>query len=64
MILVTSLLEMKKGENVTKRIMRSLPVEVLKRNMSKVYKKYKNLYCKSGVNYVKDSWGHVITKNK
>lgn len=41
MILVTSLLEKKQGYNVVKRIIRSLPLEVLKRNLCEIYRRYK-----------------------
>jgi len=56
-ILVLSLLEMRKDDTVTKRIMRSLPIEVIKRNIAKIWKKYKKLY---GTEYVKESLGHVM----
>lgn len=44
MILVCSLLEMKQGYNVVKRVIRSLPLEVLKRNLSDIYRRYKKKY--------------------
>ena len=48
---------MRKDDTVTKRIMRSLPIEVIKRNIAKIWKKYKKLY---GTEYVKESLGHVM----
>lgn len=44
MILITSLLEMKQGFNVVKRIIRSLPSEVLKTNLCDTYRRYKKKY--------------------
>jgi len=47
LILVLSLLEMReiKGKNsIIRRIMRNLPVNVLERHMSKVFKKFNNIY--------------------
>ena len=44
MILVCSLLEMKQGFNVVKRVIRSLPLEVLKRNLSDIYRRYKKKF--------------------
>lgn len=40
MILVTSLLELNSEPEVIKKIMRSLPLEVLKKNLVEIYKKY------------------------
>ena len=57
LILVNSLLERSSGA-VIKRIMRSLPLDVLKKNLTKIYKSYKNMY---GENYVMESLKHVIT---
>lgn len=48
MVLVTSLLELNSDSLAVKRIMRSLPVEILKKNLTSIYKRYKNLY---GLNY-------------
>jgi len=44
MILIYSLLEMKKGHDFVKRIIRSLPLEILKRNLSDIYRRYKKKY--------------------
>lgn len=44
MILIYSLLEMKKGDDFVKRIIRSLPLEILKRNLSEIYRRYKKKY--------------------
>lgn len=47
LILVLSLLEMReiKGKNsIIKRIMRNLPVNVLEKHMSKVYKRFTDIY--------------------
>ena len=57
MILVLSLLEMRSGDSVIKRIMRALPIDVLKKNMIYVYTNYKEQY---GNEYVEDALNHVI----
>ena len=44
MVLVTSLLELNSDSLAIKRIMRSLPIEILKKNLKSIYKKYKKLY--------------------
>ena len=47
LVLVLSLLEMReiKGKNsIIKRIMRNLPMNVLEKHMSKVFKKFNNIY--------------------
>lgn len=44
MILVYSLLEMKKGYDFVKRIIRSLPLEILKTNLCEIYRRYKKKY--------------------
>ena len=57
MVLVTSLLEMKRNDNVVKRIIRSLPIEILKKNMSDLYKRYKKNY---GLTFTNESLKHVF----
>lgn len=60
MILVMSLVELRKENTVIKRIIRSLPVEILKSYIIKIYKRYKKLYpdgryvheCLKHVNYL------------
>lgn len=47
---------MRKESSVIKRIMRSLPADVLKRTLAKVWKKYHALY---GNKYTADSLKHV-----
>ncbi|KRX06791.1 MIR motif [Pseudocohnilembus persalinus] len=44
MILVNSLLELNNNPIVVKRIMRSLPLEVLKTNLIEIYQRYRDLY--------------------
>ncbi|KAL4492562.1 hypothetical protein ABPG72_007675 [Tetrahymena utriculariae] len=55
MILVTSLLEMNSEPQVIKRIMRSLPLEVLRKNLIQVYRKHKKLYQEQ---YIIQCFGH------
>ncbi len=57
MILVNSLLEMKRTDNIVKRIIRSLPIEILKRNMVDLYKRYKKTY---GIIFTNESLKHVL----
>lgn len=57
MVLVNSLLEMKHNDNIVKRIIRSLPIEILKKNIVDSYKRYKKTY---GVNFINESLNHVI----
>jgi hypothetical protein len=56
MVLVTSLLELNSDDMAIKRIMRSMPIEVLKENLITVYKKYRKMY---GEEYTSDVVGHV-----
>ena len=56
MTLVISLVEMKKDNSVLKRIVRSLPLEILKQNIIWIYKKYKKLY---GGIYTEECLNHV-----
>jgi hypothetical protein len=60
MILVMSLLEQRRSDQIVKRIMRSLPMDVLKRNIAKIYKRYKKLY---GDKYIPEALGHVRELN-
>lgn len=57
MVLVTSLLELNSDSLAIKRIMRSLPIEILKKNLTSIYKKHKKLY---GPTYTQDALKHVI----
>lgn len=57
MVLLNSLLEMKHNDNIVKRLIRSLPIEILKRNIVDSYKRYKKLY---GVELINDALKHVI----
>jgi inositol 1,4,5-triphosphate receptor type 1/inositol 1,4,5-triphosphate receptor type 3 len=59
MILVTSLLELNTDNLVIKRIMRSLPLVVLKKNLILTFKKYKHMY---GNTYSMDCLKHVIIR--
>lgn len=56
MIMVTSLLELNSSSTVIKRIMRSLPLEVLKTNLKEIFKRYKELY---GDSYTYESLKHA-----
>jgi len=56
LILVSSLFE-RSSSAVIKRIMRSLPLDVLKKNLTKIYKKYKRMY---GDNYAMEALKHVF----
>lgn len=44
MVLITSLLELNSDSLAIKRIMRSLSIEILKKNMTSIYKRHKKLY--------------------
>jgi len=57
LILLNSLLEMRSSDSVVSRIMRSLPLQVLKVNLVKVYRKYKKTY---GTTYSMDAFKHVV----
>lgn len=48
MVLVSSLLELNSDSLAIKRIMRSLPIEILKKNLTSIYKRHKRMY---GANY-------------
>ena len=56
MVLVYSLLEMQMNKSVIKRMMRSLSVDILKKNLGKIYFKYKMTY---GKHFVMESLKHV-----
>ncbi|CAD8210359.1 unnamed protein product [Paramecium octaurelia] len=56
MVLVTSLLELNSDSLAIKRIMRSLPIEILKKNLTQIYKKHKKLY---GPTYTQDALKHI-----
>ncbi len=56
LVLILSLLEMRKDTGVIRRILRSLPVDVVKKNLAHVWKVYKSMY---GTKYVQESLGHV-----
>lgn len=58
MILVMSLVELKKENTVIKRIIRSLPLEILKENIIKIFKRYKKMYPDG--RYIQDCLKHVI----
>ena len=47
---------MRKDTSVIKRILRSLPIDVVKKNLAHVWKVYKSMY---GTKYVEESLGHV-----
>ena len=55
MILVTSLIEMKETDDILLRIMRSLPIDLLKNQMRKNFKKYSSVYQDQ---YLKESLEH------
>lgn len=56
MVLVSSLLELNSDHMAIKRIMRSLPIEVLKENLIGVYRKHRKMY---GNAYTTESLKHV-----
>ena len=56
MVLVSSLLELNSDNMAIKRIMRSLPIEILKDNLIHVYKNYKEQY---GSDYHGDALNHI-----
>lgn len=55
MVLVMSLIEMNTDKSALKRIMRSLPLGLLKKNLMQIYFKYKKFYKKM---YVMDIFNH------
>lgn len=57
MVLVSSLLELNSDTSAIKRILRSLPINVLRNNLITIYKKHEKMYKKIGYN--KESLGHV-----
>lgn len=57
MILVMSLLEMKKDNTIVKRMFRYLTMSVLKSNLADIWQKYKNMYKDV---YTLEVLGHVI----
>ena len=59
MVLTTSLLELNTDDSAIRRIMRSLPVDVLKENMISVYKNYKKEY---GNRYARDAVNHIYAE--
>ena len=61
MILVMSLVELRKENSVIKRIIRSLPLDILKDNIIKIYKRYKNMY--QDGRYIQECLKHVILAN-
>lgn len=60
MLLVISLVEMKKDNSVLKRIIRSLPLEILKQNIITIYKRYKKFYKEK---YIEECLKHVRNNN-
>ena len=56
MILVNSLWESQQTPKRIGRLMRSIPLDVLKQNIAEVYKQYKELYA---TNYTAKAFGHV-----
>ena len=58
MILVNSLWESKQTPKTIGRIMRALPLDVLKQNIAEIYKQYRDLY---GQTYTLKAFGHVRT---
>ena len=57
LILINSLLEMRSSDVIIKRIMRTLPLEILQKNMVKVFRKYKKTYKN---NYSMQAFKHVF----
>lgn len=56
MVLVSSLLELNSDSLAIKRIMRSLPIEILKDNLKIIYKRYKKLH--EGA-YINEALKHI-----
>ena len=56
MVLVLSLLESKKNNDIVKRIMMALPIEALKKDMGKIFKRFKKMYKGE---YTLESLNHV-----
>ena len=57
MVLVSSLLELNTDKFAIRRILRSLPISVLRKNLITIYKKHNKMYKKIGYN--KESLGHL-----
>ena len=56
MILTLGVLEMRKDDAIIKRVIRAIPLDILKENMMQIYKDYKHIYKKS---YTMDCLQHV-----
>ena len=56
-ILTNSLLESRNSKQIVKHIMRSIPFDLLKKNVSQIYKLYRDMY---GNQYTGECFGHVI----
>lgn len=56
MVLILSLLESKKNNDIVKRIMMALPIEALKKDMGKIFKRFKKMYKGE---YTLESLNHV-----
>lgn len=56
MVLLVSLLEMNSSNLVINRIMRSLPLFILKKNLIQIFRRFKKMY--NNV-YLMDAFGHV-----
>lgn len=58
MVLVYSLLELNSDKLAIKRILRSLPINVLRKNLIFIYRKHEKMY--KAIGYNKESLNHVI----
>ena len=56
LILINSLLEMRTSDTVIRRIMRSLPLEILKTNLVKVFRRFKKTH---NLAYTMEAFKHV-----
>lgn len=55
MIMVMSLLEQQTNKKVIKKIYRQLPMDILKKNMAKIYNRYEDMY---GDHYIMEAFNH------
>lgn len=55
MVLVSSLVELNSDSHAIKRIMRSLPIEILKKNVVSIYKRYRKMYAA----YSQEAFKHI-----
>ena len=56
MILILSLFESKKNNKIVKRVIRALPIEKIKKDMGKIFKRFNKMY---GGEYKMETLNHV-----